>query len=74
MQHVNSYHSCLSRFMRKFNGVSTKHLDNYLAWNGFVNYASEAYDEKRNVLMRGILSTQKTVLCREISGRSPLPA
>ena len=30
IQTVNSLHSRLKRFMRKFNGVATKYLDNYL--------------------------------------------
>ena len=30
IQHINSYHSQLKRFMRGFNGVSTKYLNNYL--------------------------------------------
>ena len=33
IQHINSYHSQLKKFMRGFNGVSTKYLNNYLAWH-----------------------------------------
>ena len=29
---VNSAHSYLKKFMKQFNGVATKYLDNYLAW------------------------------------------
>lgn len=32
IQHINSFHSRFKKFMRKFNGVSTKHLELYLAW------------------------------------------
>lgn len=73
VQRVNSYHSTLSRFMRRFNGVSTKYLNNYLVWNNFVNYAPETDSEKKNILIRFILTTPKTVLCRGISDRNPLP-
>lgn len=73
LQHINSYHSKLKKFMARFNGVSTKHLDNYLAWSGFVNYAKEADDEKRNELLSIILTVPMRSVCREISGRSPLP-
>lgn len=31
--HINAFHSTLKRFMRGFNGVSTKHLPNYLNWH-----------------------------------------
>jgi len=30
LQNINSYHSGLKSFMRKFNGVATKYLDNYV--------------------------------------------
>jgi hypothetical protein len=29
---VNAYHSRLKRWIRPFNGVSTKYLPNYLVW------------------------------------------
>ena len=32
MQNVNALHSQLKRFMRRFNGVATKYLDNYLVY------------------------------------------
>lgn len=33
--HINSYHSKLKRFMRDFNDVSTKYLNNYPVWQQF---------------------------------------
>lgn len=32
VQNVNAYHSRLKSWMRRFNGVATKYLDNYLGW------------------------------------------
>jgi hypothetical protein len=32
IQHVNAYHSRLKDWMRRFKGVSTKYLANYLGW------------------------------------------
>ena len=32
LNNVNAYHSRLKRWIRPFNGVSTKHLPNYLVW------------------------------------------
>ena len=43
IQHINSYHSVLKNFIRKFKGVSTKYLPNYLVWNNFENYANETF-------------------------------
>ena len=34
INHINAYHSKLKTFLRKFNGVSTKFLNNYLVWSG----------------------------------------
>ncbi len=73
IQHINSYHSKLKRFMFRFCGVSTKYLNNYLVWNNFVNYAKETDAEKQNILLRFVLTAQRRVTCREISKRSALP-
>lgn len=32
IQHVNALHSNLKRWMRKFNGVATKYIANYMKW------------------------------------------
>lgn len=32
LQHVNSHHSRLKKWMRRFNGVADKYLNHYLAW------------------------------------------
>lgn len=32
IQNVNAYHSRLKTWVRKFNGVATRYLDNYLGW------------------------------------------
>jgi transposase-like protein len=32
IQNVNNYHSRLKKWIQRFNGVSTKYLENYLAW------------------------------------------
>lgn len=38
LQNVNSFHSHLKRWIRKFNGVSTKHLSNYLGWFKYIQF------------------------------------
>lgn len=73
IQHINSYHSQLKKFMRGFNGVSTKYLNNYLAWNNLVNYAKESDMEKRNIFLSFVLATLKTAKCRELSNRPAVP-
>lgn len=73
IQHINNYHSRLKGFMSKFNGVSTKYLDNYLVWNNFLNYAKETDAEKTNILLNFALATQKEAKCRNLHNRPPLP-
>lgn len=34
INHINSYHSKLKSFLRRFNGVSSKYLNNYIVWSG----------------------------------------
>ncbi|MGE5599373.1 MAG: hypothetical protein ACM3XS_08335, partial [Bacteroidota bacterium] len=46
IQSVNSYHSRLKTWVRRFNGVATKYLLNYLIWH-------EHLDETRK-LQRGM--------------------
>ena len=35
IQNVNAYHSRLKNWQRRFHGVATKYLDNYLGWHRF---------------------------------------
>jgi transposase-like protein/IS1 family transposase len=37
IQNVNNYHSRLKTWVRRFNGVATKYLENYLAWFRFLD-------------------------------------
>ena len=73
IQHINSYHSVLKNFIRKFKGVSTKYLPNYLVWNNFENYANESFVEKHRILLEFIVTTKKKVLRRSYHLRSSLP-
>ena len=73
IQHINSYHSQLKRFMKSFNGVSTKYLNNYLIWHNFVNYAKESDVEKRAILLSYVLTTLKTDRNSSLSDRPALP-
>src|SRR5699024_7773960 len=66
IQHINSYHSQLKRFMRGVNRVSTKYLNNYLVWNNHVNYAKESDMEKRNIFLTFVLATLKNAKCQDL--------
>ena len=59
IQHLNSYHSMLKKFMEKFNGVATKYLDGYLAWHNFLNYANEGIEDKARILKEWLVKCGK---------------
>lgn len=50
VQNVNSYHSRLKGWMRKFKGVSTKYLDSYLGWFRTVDCSPEALHKPASFL------------------------
>jgi transposase-like protein len=52
LQNVNSFHSRLKGWTRKFNGVSTKHLSNYLGW---FKYKELFKNEKEQIKMKNLL-------------------
>ncbi len=73
IQHINSYHSELKRFMDRFKGVSTKHLNNYLIEHNFVNYAPESEVDKRVILLKFALTQNMVIHVRDISKKPALP-
>lgn len=42
IQNVNAYDSRLKTWMRRFNGIATKYLDNYLGWRRLLERYREA--------------------------------
>ncbi len=73
IQHINSYHSGLKQFMMKFKGVSTKHLNNYLIWHNFVNYAPESEVDKRSILLKFVLTQAMVIHAADISRKPAMP-
>ena len=73
IQRINNYHSRLKNFMNRFNGVSTKHLNNYLLWHNFVNFAKETISEKTNILFNFIINSQDFMRGYEVSEKSAVP-
>lgn len=58
MQNVNALHSQLKRFMRRFNGVATKYLDNYLVYWQWHN---------RDALLQALASGRTAVSYRALA-------
>lgn len=47
IQHINSLHSNLKRWMIRFNGVATKYLNNYMKWHKWINIFSSEKEAVR---------------------------
>lgn len=52
IQHINSLHSKLKRWIRTFNGVSTKYLSNYMYWFKWLTYFN---NEKESIKSKNFL-------------------
>jgi transposase-like protein len=71
INHINSYHTRLKKFIDKFNGVSTKHLNNYLIWNNIINENNSSNSESfmvDKVLSKGLQNIGCT-LYRDVCSR-----
>ena len=73
IQHINSYHSELKRFIDRFKGVSTKHLNNYLIWHNFVNYATKSEVDKRSILLKFVVSQAMVIHAADVSKKPTMP-
>lgn len=70
IQHINAYHSTMKRFMRPFNGVATKYLNNYLSW--FNDDRRKGYHFKEYIVDR-VFGVEHRCNRDEISERNPVP-
>jgi len=66
IQHVNSYHSRLKKWMLRFHGVATKYLDHYLAWFRALELTKAMQDQERLATVfcdtvRPMLSTRRSM-------------
>ena len=75
INHINSFHTRLKRFIDRFNGVSAKHLNNYLTWNSVIcenssrNTESFTIDKTWSLGLQNIGST----LYQDVSSRPSIP-
>ena len=64
LQHVNSLHSGFKRWLMPFNGVSTKYINNYLAWFKFLQLSkkNKMVDRIKDMLVN--VATKETLITR----------
>ena len=73
IQRINAYHSRLRGFTKRLHGVSTKYLDNYIAWNNIVQNDHSIISELLKQLFRVIMCMRKTIYNHDIPQRAALP-
>ena len=66
-------HSGLKHFVDHFDGVSTKHLNNYLLRFNFATYAKETYTEKSRLLTHHIVTANCYTRRVDIPDRPRIP-
>ena len=73
IQHINNYHSRLKDFIKKFNGVSTKYLGNYIVWHNFVNFAHDGRENKEEIMLNYAIKYPMTETNAMIPNRPATP-
>ena len=58
VQNVNAYHSRLKHFLRRFKGVSTKYLNNYLVWNNAIQEGGRSRITLLKLCMKAMVFTR----------------
>ena len=72
--HINAFHSGLKRFLRPFNGVSTKHLGNYLNWYIWLNQTAKMmFDARSDNMLDNAIQHPFTITDVEIHQKNALP-
>ena len=64
LQHINALHSSFKRWLMTFNGVSTKYINNYLAWFKFLQLSkkNKKIDRIKDMLIN--VATKDTYITR----------
>lgn len=73
IQHINSLHSNLKRWMSRFNGVATKYLSNYMKWHKWINTFSSEKESIRvkNFIVHSNISHNYTKI-KEFKNKKPI--
>ncbi|MDB1956416.1 IS1595 family transposase [Clostridium tertium] len=73
IQHINSLHSNLKKWMSRFNGVATKYLSNYLKWHKWMDTFSSEKESIRtkNLILHSNIPHSYTMV-KEFKTREPI--
>ena len=71
---VNNYHKQFKELIiGRFHGVSTKYLNNYLAYNQYVNFAKGSEEEKQNRIEALLIATSFSKNIKQLTNRPAVP-
>jgi len=73
IQHINAYHSNFKNFIARFKGISSKYLNNYLAWNNEIERKKGGLVAKTSAALLRLASTIFEETCQTLSLRPALP-
>lgn len=73
IQHINSLYSNLKSWMRRFNGVATKYLNNYMKWHKWMNTFSSEKEviRNKNLIVHSNIANKYTMV-KEFKNRTPI--
>lgn len=74
IQRINAYHSRLKGFLSRFRGVSSKYLDNYLAWYNLMFCCTKEKEEAKRMTMGYSFLAHSETRCADIPRRAPVPS
>jgi transposase-like protein len=69
VQNINGYHSRLKGFLRRFKGVATKYLNNYLIWCNLIQEGARSRIELLKLAIQALVTTRWA----DISDRPAVP-
>ena len=73
IQHINAYHSNFKNFIARFKGISSKYMNNYLAWNNEIERKKAGLANKTAAALLQIANTIFEETCQALSLRPALP-
>jgi len=73
IQHINAVHSNLKRWMRRFNGIATKYISNYLKWFKWLDTFSTEKDtvKTKNFIVQSNVPYNYTMI-KDFKIRQPI--
>ena len=74
LAHINAFHASIKKFTLIFNGVSTKHLPNYLNWRIWLTRTVDMIQNSRSIdMLDDTVNHQYSITQHQIHEKNPIP-